>query len=242
MHDAIAEALSGSRSPLSQESFVALDSNLDADIAASFGVFVPDKPSSPSSSSSGNSPSSLLLESAFATFSPSDPSAVNITITAQALQDLLRNTTISLLTIPNTQRTVLVTSGTSRDVYDFARPLNLILPYAVTLQLSAFVVAIGLKSLYSNGVPATTGGGFIQNFCSTRGSATLNQLAAATAAEEALRGVGGGGKKKDGDAAATGFQSSLEDLKLRYGRLRDEGGVGDGGGNVMGFGTEGELL
>lgn len=246
VHDAIAEALSGSSSPWSQDSIATLDLNIGASIDTSFKIFDRDEPPSFSSiasappteatarplSSSRNYPSSLLLESAFATFSPLDPSAVNITITAGAIQDLLRNITISLLTIPNTQRTILVTSATTRDVYDFARPLNLILPYAVTLLLSAIVVAIGLKSLYSNGVPATTGAGFIQTFCSTRGSATLNQLAA----EAAHRGVGGKGN-------AAGFQA-IGDLKLRYGQLKKGEGEGDGGDseNVMGFGTEGELV
>ena len=157
---------------------------------------------------------SLILDSNMASFSRSDPTAVWLNITSSSLQELLKNITISLLTIPNTRKSINVTSTKTQNVYVFARPMNVILPYAATLTGSLCFVGIGLVMLWKNGTPATTGG-LLQVLCSTQGSSTLKQLVMET----------------PGNAS-----DELKTLKVRYGNLGSVGGK-----TMLGFGTRDEL-
>jgi hypothetical protein len=149
-----------------------------------------------------------------ASFSRSDLTAVWLNITSSSLQELLKNITISLLTIPNTSKSINITSTETRNVYVFAPPMNVILPYAATLIGSLCFVGIGLVMLWKNGIPATTGG-LLQVLCSTQGSSTLKQLVTET----------------PGNAS-----DELKTLKVRYGNLGSVSGK-----TMLGFGTRDEL-
>ncbi|KAJ6439250.1 hypothetical protein O9K51_08662 [Purpureocillium lavendulum] len=61
-------------------------------------------------------------------------------------------------------------------VYAFSRPLNLILPYSISLLCSLPFIIIGFAAMHENGVPAIDGG-FLQLLLTTRGSKTLDALA-----------------------------------------------------------------
>jgi hypothetical protein len=162
--------------------------------------------------------SSLILESKMATFSTDDLTAVFLNVTAEDLQQLLTNTILSLLSIANTQQSVLVTTYKFGTVYVFSHPMYLILPYASVLIPSLIFVLIGLRCLYSNGTPATAGS-FLQIIRATRGSRALDAMVR--------------------EANVTQRDSKLKRLEIRYGKFNDQDAYG--GISNVGFGTEDEL-
>jgi hypothetical protein len=138
------------------------------------------------------------------------------------MNDYLFNITTSImvaygaLTIPaNTTKLSMV------NVYEFSKPLNLVLPYFITLLFALPFVVFGFLALFNNGVSAMDGS-FIQIISTSTGSATLDRAAA--------------GGCLGGDES---ISQELKDLKIRFGEFigRDE----PGRIRRAGFGTEEEV-
>lgn len=143
-------------------------------------------------------------------------------ITPDVLNDyLFKVTTSAMLAYGRWNTTTNATVFETINVYTFSQPLNLVLPYFITLLISIPFVILGSFALISNGVPATDGG-FVQFIATTTGSPALDNAAA-------------GGCLGGSDNVA----QELNDLKIRYGEL-----VGRKPGNVKlaGFGTEDEII
>jgi hypothetical protein len=143
-------------------------------------------------------------------------------------QDMLNSAllNITLSAIPTmgwwTAKDTLVTKREAINIYTFSRPLNLIIPYFLSLLLALPLLAIGGLALRHNGVSAIDGG-FTQLITTSTGSATLQRLAA---------GCCLGGEKDVTEA--------LKELKIRFGEL-----VGEEKRGVVkraGFGTEEETV
>lgn len=147
LHDALARALGGG--------IARLASITRPDVASTFQNLNRDTSSATTSNTTAQVPvqfsTSLILDSNPAGFSALDPTAVWLDITSSSLQDLITNITISLLTIPHTKKRINVIMSTSRNVHSFARPWNMLLPYAVTLSVSLLFAGIGLVMLLRNG-------------------------------------------------------------------------------------------
>jgi hypothetical protein len=97
------------------------------------------------------------------------------TVTESILNSMLVN--VSLSTIPKYNLwpvTTNVTMETLGMIYPFSRPINILLPYFLTLGLVLPLLLIGLWALRQNGVPATDGG-TLQVSMTTRGSEALDK-------------------------------------------------------------------
>ncbi|KAM5527875.1 hypothetical protein FOXYSP1_19749 [Fusarium oxysporum f. sp. phaseoli] len=154
----------------------------------------------------------IVLETPLASFDPAESRSVHINLSAEVLQGLLQNITISLLTLANAN---LITEVTTKDYvtkYQFAFQEKLIVPYASALTISFVIVVLGLRALVKNGVSAN-GAGFLQLLCTTKGSKTVD--------EAAWAGSLGGNEN---------VPKELEDLVVRFGELRDRVGVRAGFG------------
>lgn len=112
--------------------------------------------------------------------------------------------------------------------YRFSRPLNLILPYSITLLCSLPCIVLGFIALYSNGVPAIDGG-FVQLLTTTRGSPTL---------DNACAGGSLGGENN--------MPRGLMEVEVQYGELVPQARKGNGECastlRRAGFGTKTEVL
>lgn len=143
------------------------------------------------------------------------------------LNRMLANLTLSAIPAFNLwSANVNQTRLLSANTYSFSRPLNLILPYYLTLFCALPLLILGFCALYANGVPATDGG-FLQLLTTTRGSATLDKIA--------ISGCLGGDRN---------VPSELRDLKIQYGEISlplDSRG-GQAALRRAGFGTEDEVL
>jgi hypothetical protein len=115
---------------------------------------------------------------------------------------------------------VNATRHTALNVYSFSAPLNLILPYFLTLALAVPFILLGGLALHWNGVSAMDGG-FVQIITTSTGSAILDRAAA-----------GGclGGEEN--------MPEELSDLEIRFGELI---GRGDAPVKRAGFGVESEI-
>lgn len=89
----------------------------------------------------------------------------------------------------------------STTVYTFSRPLNLILPYSLTILFALPFLILGNVSLFRNGMPAESDS-FIQLLVSLTGNGTLQ--------EHAATGCLGG---------QDNFSRELRDLKIQFGDL-----------------------
>ncbi|KZF21607.1 hypothetical protein L228DRAFT_156401 [Xylona heveae TC161] len=99
-------------------------------------------------------------------------------ITQAGLNSLLQNITLSyMFMLSPFSKQMQLKQTVFENYYYFTHPLNLILPYFITLAVALPLLLLGLKSLFVNGVPATDGG-FLQLLATTRGSEKLDQLAA----------------------------------------------------------------
>ena len=240
IYDAVSQALTGSGNALTQiqinqnKPVLVGSDNVVSSFESFATVFAPSDSAfflhvrgDSEDSTAKSLPSSLILQSSMAQFSNNDFTAVNLTITAKTLNDLLRDTTISLLTMPNSNRTIVTRRTSSRNIYVFARPLNFFLPYSATLAFSLIFVVIGLSSLRANGSPARVGG-FLQVLCTTRGSHALNELATEAGRESSSKYA----------------QTALKNLKVRLGRLEGlhPGANEEEESPLLGFGTAAELL
>lgn len=117
--------------------------------------------------------------------------------------------------------TANATKLTTINIYSFSQPLNLILPYFLTLLVSLPFILVGGWALLRNGVSAMDGS-FIQIITTSTGSAVLDNAAAG--------GCLGGNES---------IPQELKDLKIRFGEFigREE----PGGVKRAGFGTESEV-
>lgn len=108
------------------------------------------------------------------------------------------------------------------NVYSFSRPLNLILPYFISLGIAMPFLLLGGFALLRNGVSAMDGS-FTQIISTSTGSAVLDQAAAG--------GCLGGNES---------VPQELKDLRIRFGEFvgRDE----PGRIKRAGFGTESEVI
>lgn len=99
-------------------------------------------------------------------------------ISERKLNSMLLNITLSTIGKYNLWSTTAnVTQHESRQQYNFSRPLSLILPYFTTLGVTLPFLVLGIWALWRNGVPATDHG-FLQILMTTRGSPTVDRLAA----------------------------------------------------------------
>lgn len=179
------------------------------------------------------------FHNSYGTYSPIEPPTLNnlsipgqnvptkintYTASPELLNQALLNITLSIIAdykLWNTARTE-VTQWKIINVYSFSKPLNLIIPYFVTLLVTIPILAIGMLTLLQNGVSAVDGG-FIQLITTSTGSEALEKLA--------------GGACLGGDESVP---KELKDLKIRFGEL-----VGVEKGWAMrraGFGTEEETV
>ena len=116
-----------------------------------------------------------------------------------------------------------VTTTDFRSTYRFSNPLNLILPYSIFLVVGTAFVAVGIWSLWQNGVPAADGG-VLQVMMATRGNTELERLVLG-----------------EGRFAIDEVSDEVKNLKIRYGELVHEGVMGLGG-RRLGFGTAEETV
>ena len=94
------------------------------------------------------------------------------------MNDMLINVTLSTIAQYNLWGTSAnVTRTQSRPQYSFSNPVNILVPYFVSLAVVLPLVTAGFWSLVKNGVPATDHG-FLQILMTTRGSRELDHLAA----------------------------------------------------------------
>ncbi|CZR55289.1 uncharacterized protein PAC_05176 [Phialocephala subalpina] len=143
-------------------------------------------------------------------------------ISSDILNDYLLNMTMSIATAYgrwNTSANATVT--TLINVYSFSQPLNLLIPYFLTLLLSLPFIILGSIALLNNGVSAMDGS-FMQIITTSIGSSVLDKAAAG--------GCLGGNES---------MPEELKDLKIRFGEFlgRDD----PGGIKRSGFGVEGEV-
>lgn len=119
----------------------------------------------------------------------------------------------------NTSANVTVLSVVN--VYSFSRPLNLIIPYFLTLLLSLPFIILGGIALFNNGVSAMDGS-FIQILSTSTGSSIIDKAAAG--------GCLGGNES---------VPDELKELRIRFGELigRDD----TASVKRAGFGVEGEV-
>jgi hypothetical protein len=143
---------------------------------------------------------------------------IHLEFTQALLNQYLINVTLSALSLDTWTERKTITTAQYHNTYHFSSPLNLILPYALSLGAALIFVGIGTWSLLQNGASAADGG-FLQIMKSTTGRTEMEELVIKDNAE---------GK----------FASQeLLDLKVRYGELVDTDGVSTG---RAAFGTEGE--
>ncbi|CZS95332.1 uncharacterized protein RCO7_05773 [Rhynchosporium graminicola] len=151
-----------------------------------------------------------------------DSDAPEFNITTDMLNEYLLNTTISIMSAfgrwPTTANATTIHTLT---VYSFSEPLNLIIPYFLTLLVSVPFIVMGFLALLKNGVTATDGG-FMQLITTTTGSAIIDKAAA--------------GGCLGGDESVP---QELKDMEIRFGEFvgRDE----PGRVKRAGFGVDSEL-
>ncbi|KAF2129167.1 hypothetical protein P153DRAFT_397338 [Dothidotthia symphoricarpi CBS 119687] len=149
-------------------------------------------------------------------------------VTQAVLNDALFNLTMSAaFQLGFWETTLPVTITSVQQLYSFAYPRTLLIPYLTCLLISVPFLLLGLISLRSNGVSAIEGG-FLQILMTTTGSKTLEKAAAG--------GCLGGEENTPED---------LKSLKVRFGELISSGIYEhDDSGQVRraGFGTDEEVV
>ena len=117
--------------------------------------------------------------------------------------------------------TANATRSVATNIYSFSQPLNLILPYFISLGIALPFVLIGMIALLKNGVSATDGS-FLQIITTSTGSAILDRAAA--------------GGCLGGDESVP---RELKDLRIRFGEIL--GSRNPGSVKRAGFGAEEEV-
>jgi hypothetical protein len=144
-----------------------------------------------------------------------------VKVTEAALNELLTNITMSLMTLDVWTDNINVTATVYRNTYDFSRKINLILPYTLSIAFGLLIVGLGLGSLFYNGVPANDG--FMQVMMATRGRTEMERLVL----QQSLVG-------------SKEVSKELKDLMVRYGELVMEDAME--GDKIWGFGTAEETV
>ena len=99
-------------------------------------------------------------------------------MSADLVNEALANVTFAVMySMPFWRVDAEATTSKFRNIYSFSRPINLIIPYSVSLFLAVPLLAIGVLALWRNGVPAADGG-FVQLLMTTTGSHALREAAA----------------------------------------------------------------
>ncbi|KAE8380431.1 hypothetical protein BDV26DRAFT_279500 [Aspergillus bertholletiae] len=145
------------------------------------------------------------------------------TINEEILNSMLANVTLSAINHFQLWPTsVNATRQDLRTQYVWSRPLNLLLPYFLSLGIALPLAALGYWSLRQNGVPATDNG-FLQVAMTTRGNYRLDQLA--------MRGCLGGNHNESAE---------LKNLEVQFGELvqQDSSRLGMEPGNLGSLPTE----
>jgi hypothetical protein len=164
---------------------------------------------------------SILANSVFSAqrYNPSDSSEFDprksLSLSEDTINAYLLNVSISALSL-NTWRSPTPVNVTDyRTIYHFSAPMNLVLPYALSIVFALVFVVIGIWALVLNGVPAVHGG-FLQIMTATRGRTEMERVVV----EQCVKG--------------NVMPKELLDLEIRYGVLVDGDGVSTG---REGFGT-----
>lgn len=132
--------------------------------------------------------------------------AIDYNISAARVEELLQNVTLSMLSISPANVNTAVVQTSIINFYAFHRPLNLLLPYFITLAVALLFVVMGLLALKSNGVSASNGG-FLQILTTTRASETLDRVAVKSSL---------GGREN--------VSRELEEMQVLYGELPSKEG------------------
>lgn len=119
-------------------------------------------------------------------------------------------------------QTVVANITTSRNIYSFSRPLNLILPYALSLVASLPFLAVGYISLRRNGVSAQSDS-FVQLLVAMTRSRGLDDMVRPCS------------RRKDEVAVR-----ELKKTKIVFGEIAES--KGNGVGRRMGFGLKHEIM
>ncbi|KAH0541678.1 hypothetical protein FGG08_003841 [Glutinoglossum americanum] len=164
-----------------------------------------------------------ILEWSFCRPSFTDPGAFTLSVDGDVLAELLNNVTISMIAlgIPGWSTTAKVTLTPWINIYSFFSPRDVLIPYIGALSVSLFFIIMSLIALCKNGVTAADG--FLQIVSTTRGSKTLDEVAAGSCL---------GGKHN--------FTKDLRDLKLVYGETTGSSEL-SGATRRAGFGTRDEV-
>jgi hypothetical protein len=137
----------------------------------------------------------------------------------QMANEVLLNTTISMLSL--NRRFGIVNGTTSRtvNIYQFRGKLAFFLPYGICLGLSIPIIASGLIALFvrNKGVSAITGG-FVQLLMTTTGRTSLEAIVARST------GMMGGHES---------VSEELKELNIRFGELIEDGYERDEGSEMM---------
>jgi hypothetical protein len=139
----------------------------------------------------------------------------DLNITETTINEYLIMTAISALSLNAGETPVPVNISTYQATYEFSNPLNLILPYSLSLFFCAVFVGIGIWSWTHNGASAADGG-FLQVMTATTSRTRMEDLVVAQHIDQ------------------DNLPEELLNLEVRYGELLDSEGVGTG---VAGFGT-----
>jgi len=165
---------------------------------------------------------STLFNTAFGQYSASKDAPPSFNITQELINDYLFNMTTSMMVAYGQWTTTAnATKSTATNIYSFSQPLNLILPYFISLGLALPFILAGMLTLWKNGVSATDGS-FMQLITTSTGSAILDRAAA--------------GGCLGGDESAP---QELKDLKIRFGEII--GNHSPGAVKRAGFGAEEEV-
>jgi hypothetical protein len=158
----------------------------------------------------------------FGHFTPAEPANMAFNITEDILNEYLLNYTMSMMIAFGTWNTTAnATRFETVNVYDFSSPLNLILPYFLSLTLAIPFLLLGGVALFKNGVSAIDSS-FMQIIATSTGSAVLDKAAA--------------GGCLGGDES---MPQELKDLKIRFGEIIDR--EEPGRLKRAGFGVDGEV-
>ena len=144
----------------------------------------------------------------------------DLDLSEDMLNEFLTNVSISALNLDTWRVPYPVNITEYRTTYHFSRPINLIVPYALSLAFALVSIGIGIWSLMANGVPATDGG-FLQVATATTGRTEMSKLI----------------EKEEKESDEDDVREELLGMRIRYGELVDEGGIGAG---LLGFGTHAE--
>lgn len=149
-----------------------------------------------------------------------------LNVTEASLNELLTSISISALGLGLWQSQAQVNATEYISSYQFSRPINIILPYALCLGIGLGILLLGLILLRQNRVAATDGG-FLQVTMATKGNTKMEELV-----------------NKQGFVSTVGISQELKELRVRYGELiDDDNDTGTAGlRRRYGFGTVEETL